>query len=115
MKNEQQVFLGVFADRLRQHRANRNLSLEPLESRKLLAITTVNTFEDLVAADDYTSLREAISLAHNNGRQDTIVLPHAILDVEGTYALRAVSWSIDDADALTIESDGGPATIDALG
>ncbi len=106
--------LRRFHRTLRQHRVSRNLRLEPLESRQLLALL-VDTFADLVADDGHTSLREAISLADDNGVPDTIVLPHAIDGVEGTYTLTLGELSIDDADALTIESAGGLATIDAQG
>ena len=107
--------LRRFRRRSRHQRTTRSLLLEPLESRRVLAII-VNTFEDLVVADDgLTSLREAISQADDNGVEDTIVLPHAIEGVEGTYALALSELAINDADALTIESADGPATIDAQG
>ena len=100
--------------RLLHHRARRNLRLEPLESRQLLAIL-VDTFEDVVADDGLTSLREAISQSDNNGAEDTIVLPHAIDSIEGTYTLTLGELLIDDADALTIKSADSLATIDAQG
>ena len=61
---------------LRHDRARRNLRLEPLESRRVLATIPVNTFEDVVDDQDgLTSLREAISLADDDGVEDTIFLP----------------------------------------
>ena len=46
---------------------------------------------------------------------DTIVLPHEIGSVEGTYSLTLGELAINDSDPLLIQSDGGPATIDAQG
>ena len=99
---------------IHRDRARRNLHLETLEDRRVMAVM-IDTFDDVVADDGYTSLREAISLVSNDGVSDAIVLPHAIEGVEGTYALSLGELAIDDADALTIQSDGGPATIDAQG
>ncbi len=92
---------------LRHHRARRNLLLEPLESRRVLATIPVTTFEDVVVADEFTSLREAITQADDNGEADTIVLP------QGTYTLALGELVIDDAGALEIASNGEQATIDA--
>ncbi len=85
-----------------------------MESRTLLSIM-VSTFDDTVAADGVTSLREAIAQAAANPGADAIVLPRSIGSVEGTYALALGELAIDDGDPLTIESDGGLATIDAQG
>jgi CSLREA domain-containing protein len=82
-----------------------------MESRTLPSIM-VDTFADTVDANDgFTSLREAIAQAD----ADTIVLPHQIGGVEGTYTLSLGVLSIADAGPLAIQSDGGPATIDARG
>ena len=81
---------------------------ELMESRTLLSIM-VNTFDDAVVVDDFTSLREAITQAAATAGADSIDLP------AGTYALTLGELAIDDVDALTIHSDGGPATVDAQG
>ncbi|MFO0892784.1 MAG: hypothetical protein U0790_27040 [Isosphaeraceae bacterium] len=85
-----------------------------MASRTLRSIKGA-TLDHVVAPDGFTSLREAIALADDDGAEDTIVLPHAIGGVVGTYTLVLGELAVDDADALTIESDGGTATIDALG
>src|SRR4051794_5120568 len=80
--------------------------VELMESRTLLSIM-VGTFDDVVdSGDGFTSLREAIAMADDNGVTDTIVLPHEIGGIEGTYALTLGELAIDDADPLTIQSDG---------
>jgi hypothetical protein len=96
------------------------LTLERLEDRTVPATIPVNTFADVVDANDgLTSLREAITLAADattHAGDDAIVLPHEIGGVAGTYALSLGELAIDDATGkLTIMSDGGPATIDAQG
>ena len=88
---------------------------ELMESRTLLSIT-VNTFGDVVdAGDGLTSLREAIALAAGTPGADSITLPHQIDSVEGTYALTLGELDLSDPDPLSIQSDGGPATINAQG
>jgi hypothetical protein len=100
--------------RARSRRAGPVPLFELLESRQLLSIT-VDTFDDVVnSGDSLTSLREAITQAAGSA-EDTVVLPHEIGGVEGTYALALGEFLIADADGLTIESDGGSATIDARG
>jgi hypothetical protein len=89
----------------------------------------VNTFADLPVPDDppipgqpaptdgLISLRQAIALARDSeshGGDDTIILPHEIGGVAGTYALSLGELSIfDPTGKLTIQSVGGTATIDA--
>src|SRR5262245_31199487 len=95
-------------------------ALERLEDRTVPATILVNTFADVVdPSDGLTSLREAIALAADpatHAGDDTIVLPHEIGGVAGTYALSPGLLIINDATGkLTILSDGGPATIDARG
>jgi hypothetical protein len=77
----------------------------------------VNTFTDLaVPTDGLLSLRAAIALAADpatHAGDDTIVVPHEIDSVVGTYRLSLGSLSVsDDSGMLSIMSDGGPATID---
>ena len=77
-----------------------------LEPRNLLAVT-VNTFDDAVVDDEFTSLREAIGLAAG--------VPGEVIELPtGTYELALGELSITDAAPLTIQSTGGQATIDAL-
>jgi hypothetical protein len=105
--------------------------VERLEDRTMPAPILVNTFADLpVPPDDPLSLsqssaptngpmslRQAIALAANSeshGGDDTIILPHEIGGVAGTYALSLGELVIFDATGkLTIQSAGGTATIDA--
>jgi hypothetical protein len=81
---------------------------EPMESRTLLSIL-VDTFDDVVADDGLTSLREAITQAAATPGADAIDLP------TGSYALSLGELGIDDADPVTIEPVSGTATIDAQG
>ena len=58
------------------------LDLELLEARVLLSTYTVDTFEDVIDANDgLTSLREAVIAANADAGEDTIVL------AAGTYTL----------------------------
>ena len=101
--------------RARAVRGGRRLDVELLECRQLLSIA-VDTFDDVVdPGDGLTSLREAISQAAGDPGPDDIVLPHEIGGAEGTYTLALGALAIDDTDPLTIESDGGPATVNAQG
>jgi hypothetical protein len=82
------------------------------------ATLAVNTFADLLnPAAGLLSLREAIALAADPATHpgaDTIVLPHQISGVAGTYSLSLGELLIDDPTGkLTIEATGGAATIDA--
>jgi predicted outer membrane repeat protein len=98
--------------RFRNHRAGRRLQLEALECRQVLSNIPVTTFADVVDPNDnVTSLREAIAEAAANSEADTIDVP------AGTYQLESGigELAIDDLYAVTIQSTGGPATIDALG
>jgi len=100
----------------RRRRASRRVPtifVEGLESRRLLSIS-VSTFDDVVdASDGVISLREAVALAAQTPGADVVVAPHEIGGVEGVYALELGQLTIDDADPLTIRSDGGTAVIDA--
>jgi hypothetical protein len=98
--------------RLRNQRAGRRLQLEALESRQVLSNILVTTFADVVDPNDnVTSLREAIAQADANSEADTIAVP------AGTYDLDSVKGelTIDDLYAVTIQSTGVPATINAGG
>src|SRR4051795_184996 len=69
---------------------------ELMESRTLLSITVVDTFDDVVnTADGHLSLREAITQAAATPGDDPIVLPHEIDSVVGTYALALGELAID--------------------
>jgi CSLREA domain-containing protein len=93
----------------RRRAANRfRPCLEWLEARQVLSTIVVTTFADVVANDGQTSLREAIAEAAGLAGDDTIELP------AGNYPLALGQLTINDASgSVTIESDGGPATIDA--
>ncbi|WP_145278062.1 choice-of-anchor Q domain-containing protein [Tautonia plasticadhaerens] len=86
-----------------------------MERRALLSTILVDTFADEVQPDATTSLREAIALAASTPGDDAVVLPAIIDGAQSSYALALGQLAVDDADALTIRSEGGPATIDALG
>src|SRR5262245_27389775 len=84
-------------------------ALERLEDRTVPATIPVTIFADVVDPNDgLTSLREAIALAGDpasHAGDDTIVLPHTIGGVAGTYALSLGQLAIDDASGkLTIMS-----------
>ena len=110
MKNSQ--WTQRIRRRLRNQRTGRRLQLEALESRQVLSNIPVDTFSDVVDPnDDVTSLREAIAQADATSEADTIAVP------AGTYQLDSGfgELAIDDSFAVTIQSTGGPATIDAVG
>src|SRR5262245_24007675 len=82
--------------------------LELLEDRRVLSAVVVTTFADVVANDGQTSLREAIAQVAALPGDDTIELP------AGTYPLSLGQLTINDASgAVTIQSTGGVATVDA--
>jgi hypothetical protein len=92
--------------------------LEALEERRLLTAIPVTTFADVTSPyDEVTSLREAIAMAAETDKRkgahpgdDTIILPHEIGGIEGTY--KCPNLTINDATGkVTIESSGGMATI----
>src|SRR5262245_10544555 len=96
-------------------------ALEWLEDRVTPATILVTSFNDAGDPNDgLTSLREAIALAADaatHAGDDTIVLPHEIGGVAGKYGLSLGQGQLTINDAtgkLTIKSDGGPVTIDAL-
>ena len=70
------------ARKINSRRRPRQLFLESLEGRQLLATFVVNTFNDVVdAGDGFTSLREAITQANGLAGEDRIELS------AGTYSL----------------------------
>lgn len=75
----------------------RRLSIESLESRRMLAIT-VNTLDDVTANDGFTSLREAIAIT-NTINEDTIDFA-----VAGTITLEEGELAV--TDSLTINGEG---------
>src|SRR5262249_48096203 len=88
-------------------RRRRRPFLDVMEIRTLLSIT-VDTFDDVVdSGDGFTSLREAIAQAESALSDETILVP------AGTYSLSLGELGINDSYSLTIQSDGGLATIDA--
>lgn len=56
----------------RGYRGGRRFSLEPLEDRHLLAVITVDSTADLVAADGLITLREAVLAANHDAVADAI-------------------------------------------
>src|SRR5262245_1123943 len=62
--------------------ATRSRALEPLETRRLLAIV-VNTTADEIAANSTTSLREAINQANASAGDDVITFDPNVFDSGG--------------------------------
>jgi hypothetical protein len=110
--------------RRRQPRNLRQLRVEPLEDRRLLATLTVNSpLDNVIAADGLVTLREAIlaanadattDLGHTGDGADTILFdfghdgPQTMLLTEGQLAITD-SLTIDGygADLLTIDAGHG--------
>jgi CSLREA domain-containing protein len=88
----------------------RRLRVEQLEDRRMLAVFTVNTLDDLVANDGVTSLREAITQANSAAGVDTINF-----SVNGTIDIAsqlptitgAVTITGPGANLLTIDAGNG--------
>ncbi len=108
--------------RIEMPRPRRGLpGVEPLESRRLMTIITVNSFDDILAPPPgVVTLRSAIQAANASPAADTINLAAA-----GTYRITLVGNGIDnsagefaiaDAGDLTIQNaSGGGVTIDGGG
>lgn len=94
----------------------RQLRIELLEARQLLAVVTVNTLEDKVDFNDgATSLREAIFATNLVGGADTIEFS-ASLTSGGPATLTLVQGELKITDTLVINGPGtNLLTIDASG
>jgi hypothetical protein len=94
----------------------RQLRLEPLEDRRLLAEVTVDTLADTVDLDDgFTSLREAIFATNLVGGPDTIEFDPA-LTAAGAATILLSRGELAITDDLTINGPGANLlTIDASG
>jgi hypothetical protein len=100
--------------RRRPNRARRDL--EPLESRRLMATFTVNSFADqLHPPPGVVTLRSAIEAADSSARADTIVIPNA-----GIYRTTTIGsatdnsageFAINDSGNLTIQNTSGGAVV----
>ena len=95
--------------------------LEALESRRLMAVFTVNSYNDVLNPPAGTvTLRSAIQAANNSPGADTIDIA-----VAGTYSISTIGsatdnsageFAIADAGDLTIQNtSGGTVTIDGGG
>ena len=98
----------------------RTLRLEPLEDRRLLALVTVTTDQDVVDFNDgVTSLREAIFAANTVPGADTIDFdfghdgPATILLTQGELTITdSLTINGPGADLLTIDASGNDPTPD---
>ncbi len=95
----------------RRHRPHR-LNVEPLEDRRLLAVSIVNTEFDVVdATDDLTSLREAILEANATTGADSIAFDFGH---DGPAVIRLELGELEITEAVTVTGDGPELlTIDA--
>ena len=109
-----------------QHR----LRIEPLEDRRMLSIYAVNSLADLMAADGFITLREALQAANTNAivfdapagsatESDVITFaPELFTDgvnpLPGKITLGGTSLSLTDAAGVDIQGPGAELlTIDA--
>ena len=92
----------------------RKLRYEPLEDRRLLAVVTVDTVEDIVDLNDgRTSLREAIFATNTVPGADEIVFD---FDFDGPATILLTQGELQVTDSLTINGPGAELlTIDASG
>ena len=101
-------------------RDRRTLRCEPLEDRRMLAMTTVDTVADVVDQNDgVTSLREAILAANSAAGSDKIVFdtalfasgPATILLTQGEFAITdSLTIHGPGADVLSIDASGSDPT-----
>ena len=112
--------------RRKSGRLLRRLAFEPLEDRRLLAVLTVNSLADnVLAADGFVTLREAVfaantdtttDLMHTGNGADVIQFDPALFTLgPGTVLLNMGELAI--SKSLTIDASGLPngVTIDATG
>jgi len=94
--------------------ANRRLRIEPLEDRRMLAVVTVTTEQDVVDfGDGVTSLREAIFSTNLVEGPDEIVFE---FDHDGPATLRLTEGELLITDDLTLTGPGAALlTINASG
>src|SRR5688572_29371233 len=97
-------------------RLQRQLRVEPLEERRLLAVVTIDTLDDAVDFNDgVTSLREAIFATNLVGGTDMIEFA-AALTSDGPATLTLTHGELTITDALVINGPGADfLTIDASG
>ncbi len=80
---------------------------ESLESRRLMAVFTVNSFADILSPPAGTvTLRSAIQAANTTAGTDTINLPFA-----GTYKITMIGSAIDNSAGELAIADSGNLTI----
>ena len=93
---------------------HRQLRLEPLEERRMLAVVTVTTLSDTVDfTDGQTSLREAIFAANTVPGADTIQFSPSLTS-GGPAKILLTGGELAITDALTIDGPGADLlTIDA--
>ncbi len=99
---------------------NRTLRIEPLEERRMLAVITVTTNQDVVdLADGVVSLREAIFVANTAPGADTIEFdfghdgPETIVLTQGELVITdSLTITGAGADLLTIDASGNDPTPD---
>jgi hypothetical protein len=79
-------------------------SMEPMEPRRMLAVVTVNTDQDIVdPSDQFTSLREAIRLTNDLKGADEIVFH---FDHDGSATIQLEHGELELTDAVTIAGPG---------
>jgi hypothetical protein len=93
-------------------RTRRPAQFHPLESRRLLTAYLVNTLADTTdAADNLTTLREAVTQANASAGPDTIAFAPALT---GAIKLDPGQGQLGITDALTLTGPGAPVlSIDA--
>jgi GEVED domain/Dockerin type I domain len=113
--------IGLNCERLKSMRSSsrvvrnrRNLLVENLESRRLMATLEVNTTSDLFdASDALISLREAIQLANGTADRDAIVFAESLTrNGPATIVLSGTELKISSAIEI-VGPTSNPLTIDA--